>query len=81
MVSKVALPGKAIDVHLVKTSPAMRALQQAKLERSNVKMHWHTFINEITFNTLCYLVVAHEFFDTLPIHILHILQGTSIPYI
>jgi NADH dehydrogenase [ubiquinone] 1 alpha subcomplex assembly factor 7 len=73
VVSKVALPGKAINVHLVETSPAMRALQQAKLERSNIEIHWHNSINEIAFSPSEYtMLVAHEFFDALPIHILQV---------
>ena len=73
MVSKVALPGKAINVHLVETSLAMRALQQAKLERSNIEIHWHNSIDEITFSPSEYtMLVAHEFFDALPIHILQV---------
>lgn len=75
VVSKVALPGKVINVHLVETSPAMRALQQAKLERSNIELHWHNSINEITFSPSEYtMLVAHEFFDALPIHILQVRQ-------
>ena len=73
MVSKVALPEKAINVHLVETSLAMRALQQAKLERSNIEIHWHNSIDEVTFSPSEYtMLVAHEFFDALPIHILQV---------
>ena len=73
MVSKAALPGKAINVHLVETSPAMRAMQQEKLERSNIEVHWHNSIYEITFSPSEYtMLVAHEFFDALPIHILKV---------
>ena len=75
MISKFTLPGKATNVHLVETSPAMRALQQAKLERSNIEIHWHNSINEIKFSPSEYtMLVAHEFFDALPIHILQVRQ-------
>jgi NADH dehydrogenase [ubiquinone] 1 alpha subcomplex assembly factor 7 len=83
VVSKATLPGKKINVHLVETSPAMRALQQAKLERSNIEIHWHNSINEITFSPSEYtMLVAHEFFDALPIHILQVrkyIQTASRP--
>ena len=75
MISKAALPGKAINVHLVETSPAMRALQQAKFERFHIDIHWHNSINEITISPSEYtMLVAHEFFDALPIHILQVRQ-------
>ena len=75
MVSKFTSPGKAINVHLVETSPAMRTLQQAKLERFNIEIHWHNSINEVTFSSSEYtMLVAHEFFDALPINILQVRQ-------
>ncbi|KAF8802501.1 DUF185-domain-containing protein [Phlegmacium glaucopus] len=78
VVSKIVPSGKTIDVHLVETSPAMRALQQAKLssdEQFNIKIHWHNSINEVTFSPSEYtMLVAHEFFDALPIHILQKMQ-------
>ena len=51
----------------------MRALQQAKIERFNIEIHWHNSINEISFSPSEYtMLVAHEFFDALPIHILQV---------
>ena len=56
----------------------MRALQQAKLnsdKRHNVEIHWHHSINEISSSSSEYtMLVAHEFFDALPIHILQVRQ-------
>ena len=79
MVSKASPLGKEINVHLVETSPAMRALQQAKLEHFHIKIHWHNSINEITFSPSEYtMLVAHEFFDALPIHILQVRLYTYI---
>ncbi|KAF8968058.1 S-adenosyl-L-methionine-dependent methyltransferase [Flammula alnicola] len=69
---------KHINVHLVETSPSMRATQQAYLtsisnERPHVHLHWHNSINEIPTSSSEYtMLVAHEFFDALPIHILQV---------
>lgn len=60
------------EVHLVETSPYMRALQKEKLAAydSALAIHWHDRIQDIpveaedTFT----MIVAHEFFDALPIH-------------
>ncbi|KAJ3504155.1 hypothetical protein NLJ89_g8088 [Agrocybe chaxingu] len=62
-----------INVHLVETSPAMRALQDAKLtcdSRPNVLLHWHDSISEIPTTSEYTMLVAHEFFDALPIHVI-----------
>ena len=73
MVSKIAPSRKKINVHLIETSPAMRALQQEKVVSSNIQIHWHNSINEITTSPWEYtMLVAHEFFDVLPIHILQV---------
>lgn len=51
----------------------MRALQQAKLGSHNIEIHWHNSINEIPSSPSEYtMLVAHEFFDALPIHILQV---------
>ncbi|KDR78957.1 hypothetical protein GALMADRAFT_244641 [Galerina marginata CBS 339.88] len=67
-------PRKNINIHLVETSPAMRDLQSTRLtagERPNVRLHWHNSINEIPPSASEYtMLVAHEFFDALPTHIL-----------
>ncbi|KIM40573.1 hypothetical protein M413DRAFT_164154 [Hebeloma cylindrosporum] len=63
---------KPISVHLVETSPTMRATQKANIiSGTNVQVHWHTSIGEILPRSTEYtMLVAHEFFDALPIHIL-----------
>jgi len=64
-------------VHLIETSPAMRTLQQAKLgsDKHNIELHWHNSINEIISSPSEYtMLVAHEFFDALPIHVLQRMQ-------
>lgn len=65
------MSGKVSDVHLVETSPYMRQMQKAKLgQYPSVRVHWHDRIQDVpqaaddTFTIL----VAHEFFDALPIH-------------
>ena len=72
------IPDKSIGVHLVETSSTMRAAQQANItngDRTNVQVHWHTSIAEIPPSSTEYtMLVAHEFFDALPIHILQVIQ-------
>jgi NADH dehydrogenase [ubiquinone] 1 alpha subcomplex assembly factor 7 len=63
-------------VHLVETSEAMRATQKEHLthrNRPNVSLHWHNSIKEIPRSATEYtMLVAHEFFDALPIHIIQV---------
>lgn len=59
------------DVHLVETSPYMRTLQKEKLSTydSSLRIHWHDRIQDIPVSEDTYtMIVAHEFFDALPIH-------------
>ena len=57
----------------------MRALQQEKLKRFNIEIHWHNSINEIISSPSEYtMLVAHEFFDALPINILQVRQYLHI---
>ena len=64
------------DIHLVENSPVMRALQKEKLqpsvERAGCRLHWHDSINDITPSNQFSLLVAHEFFDALPVHVLQV---------
>ena len=55
----------------------MRATQQVnitKADRTNIQVHWHTSIGEILPSSTEYtMLVAHEFFDALPIHVLQVI--------
>ncbi len=50
-------------VHLVETSPALRAVQAKTLARAD--LHWHDSVD--TLPAMPLFVVANEFFDALPI--------------
>ncbi len=54
----------AVTLHLVETSPKLRAGQKAAL--SSYDVTWHDHFGEVP-DGLCF-VVANEFFDALPIH-------------
>ena len=53
-------------------------MQQANItngDRTNVQVHWHTSIGKIPPSSTEYtMLVAHEFFDALPIHVLQVIQ-------
>ncbi len=53
----------ALTVHLVETSPALRALQQRAL--SDVPVQWHHRLESVPEGPA--LIVANEFFDALPV--------------
>ncbi|KAI0289315.1 S-adenosyl-L-methionine-dependent methyltransferase [Multifurca ochricompacta] len=62
-------------VHLVESSPALRSVQQKKLQswdgKNNLKIHWHDSIDDIpTADGVYTMLVAHEFFDALPFHLI-----------
>lgn len=62
-----------IDVHLVETSQALRAIQAQTLESSkrNIDFQFHHSISDVPHSPAQYtMLIAHEFFDALPIHIL-----------
>jgi NADH dehydrogenase [ubiquinone] 1 alpha subcomplex assembly factor 7 len=54
----------------------MRALQKEKLqpsvEKAGCQLHWHDSINDVIPSNQFSLVVAHEFFDALPVHVLQV---------
>ncbi len=54
----------ALRVHLVETSPALRARQRAALAGTEVA--WHDRLDTVPEGPL--LLVANEFFDALPVH-------------
>ncbi|HSK41101.1 MAG TPA: SAM-dependent methyltransferase, partial [Arenibaculum sp.] len=55
---------RTLSIHLVETSPALRARQAAALGR--VRPTWHDRLADIPEGPM--LLVANEFFDALPIH-------------
>ncbi|KAN0134534.1 S-adenosyl-L-methionine-dependent methyltransferase [Lactarius tabidus] len=62
-------------VHLVESSPSLRAIQQKKLEswdgKNGLRIHWHDSIDDVPVaNGIYTMLVAHEFFDALPFHLI-----------
>ncbi|KAN0134477.1 S-adenosyl-L-methionine-dependent methyltransferase [Lactarius tabidus] len=62
-------------VHLVESSPSLRAVQQEKLElwdgKNGLRIHWHDSIDDVpAANGIYTMLVAHEFFDALPFHLI-----------
>ncbi|KAI0267855.1 S-adenosyl-L-methionine-dependent methyltransferase [Gloeopeniophorella convolvens] len=67
-------------VHLVETSQALRAVQEKKLAswdgKNGLKLHWHDSIDDVpTADGLYTMLVAHEFFDALPFHLIEKTHG------
>jgi NADH dehydrogenase [ubiquinone] 1 alpha subcomplex assembly factor 7 len=62
-----ALPGflDALDLHLVETSPVLRAKQSKALQGGPVAVSWHEDLGEIPDGAG--IVIANEFLDALPI--------------
>ncbi|WP_075215322.1 class I SAM-dependent methyltransferase [Mongoliimonas terrestris] len=56
---------RAIDLHLVETSPRLRAAQAAVLARAGVPATWHDRLDTLPAGPL--IVIANEFFDALPV--------------
>jgi NADH dehydrogenase [ubiquinone] 1 alpha subcomplex assembly factor 7 len=64
-------------VHLVESSLALRAVQEKKLEawrgKSGLELHWHDSIDDVpTADGVYTMLVAHEFFDALPFHLIEV---------
>jgi SAM-dependent MidA family methyltransferase len=70
---------KALRIHLVETSPGLRARQRETLSPANdlstsdrlaglneVPLHWDTGIDDVP--PMPSIIVANEFFDALPVH-------------
>ncbi|KAN0134441.1 DUF185 domain containing protein [Lactarius tabidus] len=61
--------------HLVESSPSICAVQRKKLEswdgKNGLRIHWHDSIDNIpATNGIYTMLVAHEFFDALPFHLI-----------
>lgn len=70
--------GQLKEVHLVETSPTLRALQEKRLapsaEKYGCTLEWHDSLDEIAPSEEEYtMLVAHEFFDALPFHTIEVL--------
>jgi NADH dehydrogenase [ubiquinone] 1 alpha subcomplex assembly factor 7 len=61
------MPGfaAAAEVHLVETSPRLRAIQEKTLAACGARLHWHSRIETLPGGPL--VAIANEFFDALPI--------------
>ncbi len=57
--------GEAARLHLVETSPVLRARQQATLAAGGHAAHWHAAVEEVPDGPA--IVLANEFFDALPL--------------
>ncbi|TMJ06205.1 MAG: class I SAM-dependent methyltransferase [Alphaproteobacteria bacterium] len=55
----------ALSVHLVETSPVLRALQEGTLANAGVPIAWHHALEEVPAGAT--IAVANEFVDALPI--------------
>lgn len=63
------------EVHLVETSQSMRGIQETKLAelttKRGCKLIWHDMIEDVPEDSNMFtMLVAHEFFDALPFHLL-----------
>lgn len=54
-----------LSVHLVETSPTLRARQKDLLRKSNVPISWHDHLSDLPVKP--FILVANEFFDALPV--------------
>jgi NADH dehydrogenase [ubiquinone] 1 alpha subcomplex assembly factor 7 len=55
----------AVDVHLIETSPVLRARQQSALQAASVPVAWHEGVSDVPDGPA--IVIANEFFDALPV--------------
>jgi NADH dehydrogenase [ubiquinone] 1 alpha subcomplex assembly factor 7 len=56
----------AVVLHLVEISPALRRIQEQRLQGLDAPVHWHTTLDEVPGGPC--IVIANEFIDALPIH-------------
>jgi NADH dehydrogenase [ubiquinone] 1 alpha subcomplex assembly factor 7 len=60
---------RAMQVHLVETSPALRAMQQTRLAESAANAAWHDRLEDaLNQSQGPVFILANEFLDALPIH-------------
>ena len=61
------MPGfaEAVHVHLVETSPVLRAMQENSLAASGYQIAWHDHISDVPAGPS--LIVGNEFLDALPV--------------
>ncbi|THU99919.1 DUF185-domain-containing protein [Dendrothele bispora CBS 962.96] len=60
-----------VEVHLLENSQSLRDTQREKLSGLGYKLQWHETIESIPKSpTQFTMLIAHEFFDALPIHLL-----------
>nr|WP_306268295.1 SAM-dependent methyltransferase [Pararhizobium sp. IMCC3301] len=58
---------RGLEVEMIDISPVLKAAQQSTLMHAPCPIHWH---DELQDSALPTLIVANEFFDALPVHIL-----------
>ena len=55
----------AATVHLIETSPVLRARQQSALQAASAPVAWHESVSDVPEGPA--IVIANEFFDALPV--------------
>ncbi len=58
--------GDALSIHLVETSPALKAVQEKTLAAAGIKACWHERFEDVPAAGPL-MVIANEFFDALPV--------------
>jgi len=63
-----AVPGfrAAVVLHLVEISPALRQVQQRRLDTLDIPTLWHSTLDEVPGGPS--IIIANEFIDALPVH-------------
>jgi NADH dehydrogenase [ubiquinone] 1 alpha subcomplex assembly factor 7 len=56
----------ALVLHLVEISPALRKVQEQRLQSLGLSVQWHSALEEVPTGPC--LIVANEFIDALPVH-------------
>ncbi|UMY18040.1 SAM-dependent methyltransferase [Methylobacterium organophilum] len=62
---RAAAPGAAFSIHLVETSPVLRAAQRQRLDGAGFPVAWHDTVETVPDGPA--IVLANEFFDALPV--------------